>query len=97
MSDERHLLACLSAQPIGYSEGCYDGGRWSATVKVSADSRRWWLWAEELGGADRVSANVFVLADGRVLLKPCEMASGKVEDFISGYAADVPDKEGRPE
>lgn len=79
------ILSALRTLQTGYSEGCFDGRLYGLTVKVSGDEKRWWLWAEALGGSDRVSANLYVLGDGRVLLKPCEMAAAKVEAFITGY------------
>ena len=39
------------------------------------------FYAEELGGNDFVSLNVYRTGAG-VLLKPCEMAERKVTDFI---------------
>jgi hypothetical protein len=79
------ILQRLQALPQGYGEGEFEGRRYGVTVNASADGRRWWVWAEDLGGADRVSANVYVLGDGRVLLKPCEMETSKVEDFLEGF------------
>jgi hypothetical protein len=81
----RAVLSRLRALPLGYSEGLFDGRAYGLTVTASADRRRWWLWAEDLGGRDRVSGNLYVLADGRVLLKPCEMAVDKVAAFVDGF------------
>ncbi len=39
--------------------------------------------AEELGGADLVSANLYRL-DGEDVLKPCEMPADKVLAFLEG-------------
>ena len=52
----------------------------------SDDGRRLWLWAEALGGPERVSANLYLLSDGRALLKPCEMPAETVRAFLLGYA-----------
>ena len=46
------------------------------------------LEAEELGGPDYISFNLFRLSSGEVLLKPCEMPRKKVIDFITGVVAD---------
>lgn len=75
------FLAKLDALPQGYSEGLYKGRRYGVTLSASSDGRRRWLYAEELGGAGRVSCNVY-LAGGRVLLKPCEMPEERVTDFV---------------
>lgn len=66
----------------GYSEGRFNGRRWSATVKRSADGRRAWLFAEELGGTDIVSFNWYAPGQGNGVLKPCEMSSSKVTQFV---------------
>jgi hypothetical protein len=83
----------LSLIPDGYSEGRFDGRRWGVTVERSEDNRRVWLFAEELAGTDIVSFNLYVLETG-ARLKPCEMSSGKVMEFVIGYR---PDAAGSPE
>jgi hypothetical protein len=81
------FLAAVEALPRGYGEGSYDGRRWGVTVTVSADARRWWLWGEELGGAGRVSFNLYRLAGGPAL-RPCEMPADRVMAFVAGYSPD---------
>jgi len=83
-NDDR-ILARLAALPRGHGEGRYEGRRWGVTVKGSEDGRRWWIWGEELAGPDRISGNLYVLAGGRALLKPCEMPIDKVRAFVLGY------------
>lgn len=75
----------LALIPNGYSEGAFSGRRWGVTVRRSDDIRRLWLFAEELGGPDIVSFNLYVVASGGALLKPCEMSSNKVIKFILGF------------
>ena len=77
------------ALPEGHHRGACDGRRYALTVARSADGRRHRLWAEELGGPDRVSLNLFLLCDGRALLKPCEMPEAKVIAFVLGYRPDA--------
>ena len=72
----------------GHHRGACAGRRYAVTVARSADGRRHRLWAEELGGPDRVSLNLFVLGDGRAALRPCEMPEAKVIDFVLGYRPD---------
>lgn len=84
-----HFWAAWAALPKGYTEGRYDGRRYGATLRVSSDGRRRWLYAEELGGTDFVSANVFVLSGGRPVVKPCEMAEEKVVAFVVGFRPDA--------
>ncbi|WP_198956853.1 hypothetical protein [Ensifer sp. 1H6] len=75
----------LAELPEGYVHGIFQGRRWSATVRRSADGKRVWLYGEELGGADVVSFNLYVLSDASAILKPCEMSSSKVIDFVLGF------------
>ena len=78
------FLAKLDLLPVGHSEGSYAGRRYGVSLSASADGRRRWLYAEELGGADRVSCNVYLLGGGRPALRPCEMAADKVICFVLG-------------
>lgn len=80
------FLEKLAALPCGYSEGLLDGRRYGVTLSVSADKKCWKLFAEELGGNDHVSFNLYFLSSGAPLLKPCEMAEPKVIAFVLGYA-----------
>lgn len=83
--DDGGFRAGLAALPAGYTKGHFDGRPYGVTVKISDDGRRRWLYAEELGGTDFVSANVFLIDATRMLLKPCEMAEDKVVDFVLGF------------
>ncbi|MGN7294736.1 hypothetical protein [Rhizobium sp. SAFR-030] len=78
----------LDRIPAGYSEGDFDGRRWKATVKRSADGRRVWLFAEEMAGGDIVSFNFYRLSQQKTALKPCEMSTSKVMAFVLGYQPD---------
>jgi hypothetical protein len=42
------------------------------------------LYAEELGGPDRVSLNIYAPPAGEPALKPCEMPLDKVTAFVLG-------------
>ncbi|MFK0276231.1 hypothetical protein ACIQUG_21325 [Ensifer sp. NPDC090286] len=68
----------------GYVQGTFEDRPWGATIRRSADQRRIWLYGEQLGGTDVVSFNFYVLDTG-VVLKPCEMTSSKVIDFVLGF------------
>ncbi|TCQ98189.1 hypothetical protein EDF70_11130 [Neorhizobium sp. JUb45] len=78
----------LETYATGYSEGEFSGRRWGMTINRSVDSRRIWLFAEDLAGSDIVSFNLYRLADGRPVLKPCEMSSDKVIDFVLKFQPD---------
>lgn len=71
--------------PVGYGEGSFDHRRYGVTLDASADRRRRWLYAEELGGTDRISFDLYALNDGRLALRPCEMPAAKVIDFVLRY------------
>jgi hypothetical protein len=58
---------------------------WGVTVKRSADGKRSWLYGVELGGTDIVSFNLYRLAGPGPMLKPCEMSSAKVIEFVLGF------------
>lgn len=75
----------LRSFPDGYGQGSFAGRPWGVTVRRSADGRRIWLYGEELGGADVVSFNFYVLSGASTTLKPCEMSSSKVVDFVLGF------------
>lgn len=79
----------LAALPDAYVEGRFHGRRWGLTVRRSDDRRRVWLFAEELGGKEIVSFNLYVVSEGRSALKPCEMSSQKVVDFVVGFQPDL--------
>ena len=75
----------LAQLPDGYRQGSFAGRPWGVTVRRSADGRRIWLFGEELGGADVVSFNFYVLSGASTTLKPCEMSPSKVVDFVLGF------------
>lgn len=83
--DLKAFAAGLDRIPDGYGEGSFDDRRYGVTLEASADRRRRWLYAEELGGTDRISFNLYALTDGRLVLRPCEMSAAKVIDFVLGY------------
>lgn len=73
--------------PSGHHFGEYGGRRYGLTVSVHNDGRSRKLYAEELGGADFVSLNVYHTSAG-VRLKPCEMPAEKVIAFVEGVVLD---------
>ena len=79
--------ARLAALPTGTTRGRYAGRSWTLTVKRSADGRQGWVWGEELGGAGRISGNLYCLRDGLVL-KPCEMPAERVHEVLLGFVPD---------
>jgi hypothetical protein len=76
----------LTRPPDGYFEGHFQGQTWGATIQRSADGRRTWLFAEELGGRDVVSFNLYVVSGNRSMLKPCEKSLAKVTEFVTRFS-----------
>lgn len=74
--------------PPGASTVRYRGARWAVTRSSYADGRSLKLWAEELGGTDFVSANVYAGRAGEAF-RPCEMPAEKVLAFLHGWEPDA--------
>ena len=75
------LQRLLDRVPEGWTPAAYDGRRYGLTRTTRAAGRSVSLLAEELGGPDLVSANVYRTGTG-LLLKPCEMPAAKVLAFL---------------
>ncbi len=88
VNDMEAFIAALDRFPTGYGEGSYRGVRWGATLSVSADAKRRWLWGEALDGSFTVSFNLYMLAAGPAL-RPCEMPAADVIAFVLGYVPDA--------
>ncbi|MEO0601174.1 MAG: hypothetical protein AAF211_07045 [Myxococcota bacterium] len=86
--DLTDFLDRFDALPDGAFDVGYDGRRYAVSLHRADGGRRSRLFAEELGGTDHVSFNLFRLADGRALLKPCEMPETKVRRFVQELALD---------
>lgn len=82
------FLASFDALPLGAYGGTYGGRRYRVSKMQMANGRSQKLEAEELGGSDYISFNLYRLANGDVLLKPCEMTEEKVLAFVRGLEAD---------
>ncbi|MEO1014858.1 MAG: hypothetical protein AAFX08_06665 [Pseudomonadota bacterium] len=85
----RRFLEKFLSMPNGYTKGRYRGRTYGVTVEISADGHRRKLFAEELGGGDHVSFNLYLLDGKPPQLKPCEMPTQKVIDFVEGFSADA--------
>jgi len=82
------FIETFDALPTGGYGGTYQGRRYRITKTQMAAGRSQKLEAEELGGADYISFNLYRLASGQALLKPCEMPESKVVDFVLGVIID---------
>ena len=77
----------LAQLPDGPVRGLYEGRKYLATKTTCAAERSVKLVAEELGGKDYISLNLYHLAAGP-RLRPCEMPAEKVIAFVMGFAPD---------
>ncbi|MFK7938130.1 MAG: hypothetical protein AB8B82_02030 [Roseovarius sp.] len=78
------FLGAFDALPLGTFTGTYQGRRYVATRTDFSGGAAQKLVAEELGGADYISLNLYRLASG-ARLKPCEMPQDKVVRFVLGF------------
>ena len=74
----------LASWPPGYFTAGYANRRYGVTNTVHAHGRSRKLYAEELGGPDRISVNIYAPPSGEPALKPCEMPVDKVSAFVLG-------------
>jgi hypothetical protein len=74
----------LAAWPRGYVLARYNGRRYGVSTSQHTNGRSMKLYAEELGGTDRISLNIYAPAHGELALKPCEMPLDKVTAFVLG-------------
>lgn len=88
MSVDPAFLSRFDALPIGGYGGTFEGRRYRVVKSVMVTGRSQKLEAEELGGTDYVSFNLYRLAGGEALLKPCEMPDEKVIAFVLGLEVD---------
>ncbi len=73
------FLAAFDALPEGTFTGSAHGRRYVVVRQVGGAIQK--LVAEELGGKDYISLNLYRLHSG-AQLKPCEMPTKKVVDFV---------------
>lgn len=88
MTPSPDFLAKFDNLPSGGYGGTAHGLRWRVSKSHFANGRSQKLVAEELGGAGYISLNLYRLADGGALLKPCEMPLEKVEAFVMDLMVD---------
>ena len=77
------IAELLEAVPEGWSVATYAGRRYGVTKTPHAGGRSVSLYAEELGGPDVVSANLYLTGSGEAF-RPCEMPAAKVLAFLRG-------------
>lgn len=85
MSINKAFFTALKKLPRRYTEGVYNNRRYGTTVSEIARGRKIRLFAQQLGGKDYVSFNLYRLSDGSHRLNTCEMSTEKIVDFVLGY------------
>lgn len=87
----RHLVDRV---PEGWTTVAYEGRRYGMSRTTRAGGRSVKVYAEELGGSDVISANVYQTSDA-LLLRSCEIPDAKVLAFLHGWeAVDGPEPSG---
>jgi len=77
------FLAAFDALPSGTFKATFEDRAYVVTRSALSKGKAQKLVAEELGGTDYISMNLYRLASGP-LLKPCEMPAQKVVAFVLG-------------
>jgi hypothetical protein len=80
------LAAMVDRVPEGWTLVEYDGRAYGLTRTTRVAGRGVAVYAEELGGTDVVSTNVYRTSAGDEL-RPCEMPPAKVLAFLEGWKA----------
>lgn len=88
MTPDADFIERFDAFPLGGYGATYRGRRYRMVKTQMANGRSQKLEAEELGGTDYISFNLYRLAGGEALLKPCEMPGQKVVEFVLGVEID---------
>lgn len=83
------FLSALDKIPSGACYGTYKGRRYIATKSTFSAGKSLKLVAEDLGGSDYISLNLYTPASGPQL-RPCEMSRSKVIAFVIGFTPDHP-------
>ncbi len=81
------FLAAFDALPTGTFRGASDARRYVVTKSAQVGGRSWKLVAEQLGGGDYISLNLYLTKAG-ARLRPCEMPTEKVVEFVLALRPD---------
>jgi len=79
----------ISSLPFGTSRGQAQGRTYVASRSDFNGGRSVKVVAEELGGPDYISLNLYHLKHG-ARLYPCEMPAAKVIAFVRAYTPEAP-------
>ncbi len=79
------LLKYIQLIPKGYSEVFYQQKKYGVTRTDFNSGKSTKVYAKELGGNDFISMNYYITSTSESL-KPCEMPSEKVIDFLLNFS-----------
>ena len=80
------VLPLVQRLPLGTTIGTADGKQYATSHSIFSGGRAHKVVAEELGGSDYISLNLYQLPKG-VRLFPCEMPAEKVIAFLRSFTA----------
>jgi len=83
-SEPPDLATLVDRVPEGWTAVTYGGRSYGLRRTSRAGGRSIAIYAEELGGSDVVSANVY-RTSAEDVLKPCEMPAPTVLAFLEGW------------
>jgi hypothetical protein len=84
------VWSVLASWPRGYFTARYAGRRYGVTNSAHANAQSFKLYAEELGGSDRISLNIYrPPSSAEPALRPCEMPVDKVTAFVAGAVVEA--------
>ena len=89
MTPPPDVVSLIANLPLGSSTGTAFGKRYVTSRTTFSAGKATKVVAEELGGSDYISMNLYTLRAGPALY-PCEMSSDKVIDFLRHFTADAP-------
>ena len=78
------VLDRISLLPIGYVEVLFEQKKYGVTRSDFNQGKSIKIYAKELAGNDFISLNYYITSD-KELLKPCEMPSEKVVQFLNNF------------
>ncbi len=83
------FLSAFHALPTGTFTGTFDARRYMVSRQSMAEGKSHKLVAQELGGSDYISLNLYHTKISGALLRPCEMPADKVVRFVLALTPDA--------
>lgn len=95
MTPPADVTAIITALPVGTLRGTAEGKTYLLTKHAFSGGRAIKVVAEELGGPDYISLNLYKLGKGPQLY-PCEMPTAKVIAFMRNFTMSAESPEQAP-